>query len=142
VTIDLAGLRVMVPVTRERGELAALVRAAGAHPIPVEFIAIAPPADQSALDVAVAAWCGGAFDWLAVTSRNAVLAMEAVATATRRTLNDAVPPARVAAVGEATRSVCASVGLSVGRTPETATARGLVGAFPEGEGTVVAPVGD
>lgn len=138
----IAGLRVMVPVTRERTDLATLVSEAGAHPIPVEFLAIAPPDDAGALENAVAAWCDGEFDWLAVTSRNAVLGMDAVAKASSRTLSEALPTARVAAVGEATRTVCASVGLSVALTPTTATARGLVGSFPEGEGTVLAPLGD
>ncbi len=132
----------MVPVTRERGDLAEWVIKAGGQPVPVEFIAIAPPADAVALEGAVAAWCGGGFDWLAVTSRNAVLGMQSVATASSRELSEAVPPARVAAVGAATQKVCSSVGLPVALTPETATARGLVDAFPHGEGTVLAPLGD
>lgn len=139
---SLAGLRVMVPVTRERRALAQMVRDNGGTPVEVEFIAIAPSSDPAALEAATRAWCSGSYDWLAVTSRNAVLAMDAVARASGLRLADAVPPSLIAAVGDASRAVCASVGLPVALTPGIATARGLVADFPAGSGRVLAPLGD
>jgi uroporphyrinogen-III synthase len=53
------------------------------------------------------------------------------------------PPAQVATVGEATRGVCAIVGLDVTLVPhERHDARGIVAEFPEGTGTVLVPLGD
>jgi len=142
VTEALAGPRVMVPVTPSRGGLAELVARAGAVPEEVEFIEIAPTSDPAALERAAREWCEGRFDWMAVTSRNAVLAMSAEAKAASSWLSAAVPPARIAAVGQATRAVCASVGLPVSLIPATATALGLVADFPQGPGRVLVPLGD
>jgi len=132
----------MVPVTPGRRRLAELVASAGAEAIEVEFIEILPPSDAAELERAARGWCDGDFDWMAVTSRNAVLAMDAEAKAASSSLSAAVPPARVAAVGQATRGVCASVGLPVSLMPATATAVGLVADFPQGPGRVLVPLGD
>ena len=153
-TGNLAGLRVMVPVTDSRGDradalslsqspsLSQSLRLAGATPVEVEFIAIEPAADGAALERAVRDWCDGRYAWMAVTSRNAVLAMDVVASALHVSLADPIPPARVAAVGDATRVVCESTGLPVALVPTTATGRGLVEDFPSGDGRVLIPVGD
>ncbi len=114
----------------------------GATPVAVEFIAIEPASDAGALERAVRDWCAGEYAWMAVTSRNAVLAMDAVARALQLSLADAVPPARVAVVGDATRRVCESKGLPVALVPATATGRGLAADFPTGKGRVLVPVGD
>ena len=141
--VTLTGRRILVPVTAGRRELAERLLAAGAVVEEVEFIAVVETSQPKELAEATLAWCRGEFDWLAVTSRNAVLAMAAIAAANDVDLGDAVPPSRVATVGEATRSVCASVGLAVGLVPSgTQDARGIVADFPEGPGTVLVPLGD
>lgn len=141
--MSIAGRRILVPVTAGRRELAERLRAAGAVVAEAEFIAVVETAQPEVLAAATLGWCDGEFDWLAVTSRNAVLAMGAIATTYGRSLGEAVPPARVATVGEATRSVCAVMGLDVALVPSgTQDARGIVADFPEGSGTVLVPLGD
>jgi uroporphyrinogen-III synthase len=108
----------------------------------VEFIAIEPAADGAALERAVRDWCDGRYAWMAVTSRNAVWAMDAVAGTLNASLADPIPQAKVAAVGDATRVVCESKGLPVALVPTTATGRGLAADFPPGVGRVLVPVGD
>jgi uroporphyrinogen-III synthase len=115
---------------------------AGATPVEVEFIAIKPAIDAAALERAVRDWCDGSYAWMAVTSRNAVLAMDLVAGTLHASLADPIPPSRVAAVGDATRVVCESRGLPVALVPTIATGRGLAADFPFGDGRVLLPVGD
>jgi uroporphyrinogen-III synthase len=132
-----------VPVTAGRRELAERLRAAGAVVAEVEYIAVVETAYPAALAAATEAWCRGDFDWLAVTSRNAVLAMATIATAHGMRLGNPIPPARVATVGEGTRAACNSVGLEVAFIPSgTQDALGMVEDFPDGPGTVIAPLGD
>lgn len=132
----------MVPVTSGRHELADAVRHAGAEAIEVEFIAITQSSDPAALEAAVRDWCAGEYAWLAVTSRNAVLAMNAVAQARGASLTDPAPQARIAAVGDATRAVCESIGIFVSLVPQTSTGRGLAAEFPSGDARVLIPAGD
>ncbi|WP_084073572.1 uroporphyrinogen-III synthase [Demequina sp. NBRC 110052] len=137
------GVRVLVPVTPERRQLAVRLADAGARVDEAEFIAIAPPEDEAPLREAVAAWCTGGFDWLAVTSRNAVLAMARLAAAAGRSLSEPLPRAQVATVGEATRAVCAEVGLEVALVPSgRQAAAGIVADFPHGSGRVLVPRGN
>jgi len=141
--LSVAGRRILVPVTAGRRDLAERLREAGAVVDEVEFIAVVETAQPELLAAATLKWCDGGFDWLAVTSRNAVLAMAAIATANARRLGEPIPPARVATVGEATRSVCASVGLDVALVPTARQdARGIVAEFPDGPGRVLVPLGD
>jgi uroporphyrinogen-III synthase len=72
----LAGRRVVVTRAEAQGEaLAALLRAEGAEPIAFPCIAIAPPDDPAPLAEALARLEAGAFDWLVLTSANAVHAL-------------------------------------------------------------------
>ena len=138
-----AGSRILVPVTADRRDLAQRLRAAGATVDEAQFIAVVDTSDHEGLRAATARWCGGAFDWLAITSRNAAFALQRVATSDGLDLGAAVPPSRVAAVGEATRAACESVGLEVAlMPPQSQDAVGMIAAFPEGPGTVLAPLGD
>lgn len=141
--MTLAGRRLLVPVTAARRAFAEDLTAEGADVTQVEFIAISGPADPAALEAATLAWVAGDYAWLAVTSRNALLAMDRIARAHGRTLAEPQPTARVATVGEATLGVCASLGLEVALVPEgRADARGIVADFPEGSGRVLAPLGN
>ncbi|GMA34301.1 uroporphyrinogen-III synthase [Demequina litorisediminis] len=139
----LEGKRLLVPVTAERRHLATRLAAAGALVEEVEFIKIDGPADAERLEEATLAWCAGDYDWMAVTSRNAVLAMDRIARRRGTSLGNAQPEAKVTTVGEATRTVCAEVGLDVTLVPvDKQNARGMVAEFPEGTGKVLAPLGN
>lgn len=139
----LVGKRVLVPVTAQRRDLANRLASQGVLVELAEFIAIDPPADQAALADATARWCAGRYDWMAVTSRNAVLAVDRAARGAGIDLSQPQPAARVASVGEATLAVCAQVGLEVTLVPSTRhDAAGLVADFPNGPGTVFAPLGN
>ena len=139
----LEGKRLLVPVTAERRHLAQRLAAAGAIVEEVEFIAIAESSEPERLEEAVLAWCAGDYDWMAVTSRNAVLAMDRIARRRGTSLGNAQPEAKVTTVGEATRSVCADLGLEITLVPtDKQNARGMVAEFPEGSGKVLAPLGN
>lgn len=70
----LAGERVLVTRPREQAsDLTAGLEALGAQVVHLPLIAIGPPADWSPLDQALAALTG--FDWVALTSGNAVAAV-------------------------------------------------------------------
>lgn len=135
-----------MPVTAQRHELAQRLSAAGMHVDTAEFIAIAPASDPDALAAATLRWCHGAYAWMAVTSRNAVLAMSRIADDASLALSAPQPLAKVATVGEATLQVCEQVGLSVDLVPSASqNARGIVADFPEPDGdgrTVLVPVGN
>lgn len=138
----LHGVRVLVPVTSRR-TLSDRLSAAGARVDAVEFIAIAPSSTPAELAVATARWCSGQYDWMAVTSRNAVAAMAELAAIAGTTLGEPQPAARVATVGESTLEVCADVGLVVALVPAgQATANGIVAEMPHGTGRVLAPLGN
>ncbi len=137
----LEGRRILVPVTRERRELAQALHSRGALVTEVECIAIAPTSTPQALADAVVDWLAGEFAWLAVTSRNAVLALAEAARSEGAVLS--VPAgSKLAAVGAATTRVCRDLGLQVDLTPEQSDAAGLLEAFPAGAGRVLVPVGN
>lgn len=139
----LASKRVLVPVTAQRRELAERLAGLGMSVDQVEFIAIAPAHDQQALEKATAAWLAGEYEWMAVTSRNAVTAMAGVAHQRGASLADPQPASKIATVGEATLSVCAALGLAVDLVPSTShNASGIVKEFPDGPGRVLAPLGN
>lgn len=139
----LHGRRVVVPVTAERRDLAVRLAGQGMQVDEVQFIAIDPPEDPAALEAATRRWCAGHYDWMAVTSRNAVRAMASVAAADGTSLAQPQPGARVATVGEATLKACADAGLEVSLVPtEAQNASGLVKAMGAGTSRVLAPLGN
>ncbi|WP_061962421.1 uroporphyrinogen-III synthase [Demequina flava] len=139
----LQGKRLLVPVTAQRRHLARRLSEAGALVEEVEFIAITGPSSPERLQEATLAWCSGDYDWMAVTSRNAVTAMDSVARARGMRLGNPQPDAKVATVGEATRTVCESAGLAIDLVPESKqNARGIVADFPDGPGRVLLPLGN
>ncbi|GIG55065.1 uroporphyrinogen-III synthase [Demequina activiva] len=144
--MDLTALRgkhLLVPVTAQRRHLALRLAEAGAIVEEVDFIAIAPTEDLEALEEATLSWCAGDFDWMAVTSRNALAAMERIARARGVSLSAPLPDAQVATVGEATRGVCEEMGLEVAMVPQgRQNARGIVEEFPDGPGKVLVPHGN
>ena len=126
----LSGLRVVVTRRAEQSEgLVALLEERGAAVICFPTIAVAPPPDGGA---ALAAALGrlGAGDWLVVVSENAVAAVFSL-------LHDAreLGGVRVAAVGPATAAALAGHGVVADLIPRTASAAGLLAAFPASPGT-------
>jgi uroporphyrinogen-III synthase len=121
----LSVLRVLV--TRPAGQgstLAELLTAAGATPILIPAIGIAPPASWCALDAALTAL--RTFDWLIFTSANAVNAFAARA----RTLGISPNPTKLAVIGPATaQAVRAAFGREVDLMPEQFVAESLAAAL-------------
>ncbi|WP_084622457.1 uroporphyrinogen-III synthase [Demequina oxidasica] len=139
----LRGARVLVPVTARRRALADRLSDAGVQVDAVEFIAIAPSSTPAELAIATAKWCSGQYDWMAVTSRNAVTAMAELAATAGTSLGEPQPGAKVATVGDSTVGVCVEVGLNVALLPSgKATAAGIVAEMPDGPGRVLAPLGN
>lgn len=130
----LAGWRVLVPRPAGRaGELVEALRAAGARPEVVELIAIEPPADPAALDLAVLALARGEFSWVALTSVNAV---DAVVTRAAALVRTPVPAGtRVAVVGPSTARAARAAGLPVDLAPPAhGSAAALAEVFPPAPG--------
>ncbi len=133
----------VAPVTDGRRDLADALGALGVHVTEGAFIEIVATLDPAALAAAASRWCDGDYAWMAVTSRNALSALDAAATHAGRTLSAPIPPARLAVVGDATARASAAIGLEVALRPSRQqSAAGLVADFPEGEGRVLAPLGN
>lgn len=133
----------VVPVTERHHALADRLAEAGAQVDAVEFIAIAGTSTPAELAIATARWCSGQYDWMAVTSRNGVLELAELAARAGTTLAEPQPQARVAAVGESTLRACVEVGLEVSLLPTgESNAGGLVAEMPDGQGRVLAPLGN
>lgn len=139
-TTPFGGRRLLVPVTEGRRDLSERLAALGCDVVEAECIVIAPPIDRAALESRVRRWALGEYDWMAVTSRNAVLAMDRVACAAGLRLDSG--GTSVATVGEATTQVCRDLGLAVALVPHRADARGIVAEFPDGTGEVLIPRGN
>ena len=123
-----------VVVTRARAQASSLVeklRALGAETIELPTIEIAEPADGGA---ALRAAAPAAYDWVVLTSVNAV-------ERTFAGLRDAraFGAAQVAAVGPGTAGALAARGVVADLVPESAVAEALVEAFPAGAGRVLLP---
>lgn len=66
---------VLTRAAHQLDEMEELLRRRGAVPLAYPCIAIAAPDDLAALDAALADLLAGAFDWLVLTSRNAVITL-------------------------------------------------------------------
>ena len=112
--------------------LLTLLRERGLDAIAAPVIERAPVEDHAELDAARERLARGAYDWVAVTSVNAVDALLGAATGDTpdgvgRT---SAGPVRWAAVGPATRQALTAHGLVVDLVPEVATGAGLADVFP------------
>jgi uroporphyrinogen-III synthase len=136
---DSAG-RPAVLVARAGGRAAgllALLRERGLDAVAAPVIERAPVEDLAELDAARERLARGAYDWVAVTSVNAVEALLGPATDDTEGGGTpdpadliAVSPVRWAAVGPATRQALAAHGLAVDLVPDVATGAGLADVFP------------
>ncbi|WP_285101810.1 uroporphyrinogen-III synthase [Promicromonospora sp. MEB111] len=113
--------------------LLALLRGRGLDPVASPVIERAPVEDPAELDAARERLADGAYDWVAITSVNAVDALLGPESAESRSVH--AGPVRWAAVGPATEQALAAHGISVDLVPRTTTGAGLADAFP------VAPLG-
>ncbi len=118
----------------QAADLDALLRARGAEPIAYPCIDVAPPEEAAPLDEALRAAAEGRFDWLVLTSENAVIALE------RRLSSLGIDPqtlstARIAAVGPKTaESITERLGLAVELVPDEHVAEALAAALVEAGG--------
>jgi uroporphyrinogen-III synthase/uroporphyrinogen III methyltransferase/synthase len=122
--LPLAGRRILVTrAAHQAGKLSEGLRALGAEPVEVAVLEIRPPASFEALDAALRQL--DSYDWLILTSANAVRAL--VERAAALGIDLAQPDRlKVATVGEATASVARKAGLQVTFVPEAYVAEGLV----------------
>jgi uroporphyrinogen III methyltransferase/synthase len=128
----LAGRRVLIVRPAAQGPpSAAILRAAGAHPVLVPLIELLPPNDGGAA-LATAVENLGGYDWLVLTSANGVRQFaEALGALGVLSLP---PEQRVAAIGPATAAALAELGATVSLVPEQYVAEALVDAFPPPDG--------
>ena len=131
----------VVIVTRAEHQAAAfeaLLQAEGATVYRYPCLAIAPPNNLAPLDDALQAALAGRFDWLALTSSNAVDAV-AQRLAALGAHPGALAALRVAAVGPSTaRAAEEALGVAVEMIPDTGfTALEMVAAFPDISGARV-----
>jgi uroporphyrinogen-III synthase len=126
VTGPLNGRRILVTrAAHQAGKLSEGLRAAGAEAVEVPVLEIQPPVSFDALDAALRNLVD--YDWLILTSANAVHALVERAAAYGIVLEGKSP--QVAAVGKATADVAAQAGFSVALTPKDYVAESLVEAL-------------
>jgi uroporphyrinogen-III synthase len=116
----LAGKRVLITRAREQSSrLRQLLESAGAEVIAIPTIEIVPPDSYAALDTALRNLAS--YDWLVLTSANAVHAMDRRAAE----IGVALAPQQIAAIGKATAEVISAIGLKVDIIPPRAVAEAL-----------------
>jgi len=129
---SLTGKRIVVTRAADSaGDLEELLRSRGAEPLPYPCIAIAAPEERGPLDAALRSLYAGDFDWLVITSRNAVTALVECLQALgleRRSLSRFA----VAAVGSATaRAAERELGVHADLIPCEFVAEALAAALVE-----------
>ncbi|MEI6776040.1 MAG: uroporphyrinogen-III synthase [Chloroflexales bacterium] len=123
---SLSGVRVVI--TRSAGKadgMAQRLRDLGAEPIIYPTIAYAPPEDTASLDAALARLSAGEYDWLILTSAQAVRAV-IERNSPDLNLQSAICNLQLAAVGPATATSCVNLlGVSPATVPEQFVAEEL-----------------
>ncbi|MGB8259737.1 MAG: uroporphyrinogen-III synthase [Terracidiphilus sp.] len=127
--LPLAGKRVLVTrAAHQAGKLSDGLRALGAEPVEVPVLEILPPESFAALDAALRQIA--TYDWLILTSANAVLSLMERGAALGVSLEQ-FQHLQVAVVGEATAAAGRKAGLPVTVVPESYVAESLVAALGE-----------
>ncbi len=131
----LKGKRVVITrAAAQADELAELLRARYAEPLLYPCIAIAPPEDTTMLDKSIYDAVQGQFDWLVVTSSNAVNALADRLQALELPAS-ALAAIRTAAVGLATAKAAINrLKVNVQSLPEETCASALADALPRLDG--------
>jgi uroporphyrinogen-III synthase len=142
----LAHARVLITRSPERSlTLVAALEEAGAEALLLPLIDFERAADQHSLDVACDALAAGAFDWLVVSSATTVHVLSDKAAERGMTLGTWLPAnTRVAAIGQASRGLLESAGVTVALTPPATaqSAPGLLDVWPARAGRVLLPQAD
>ena len=108
----LEGKRVVVTRAAEQSKsLVEALKGMGAEPVLLPMVAFAPPDDVSMLDQAIREL--RSYDWIFLTSQNALRALRERCDLLRMNLCEAFGDVRVAAVGPATEEAAESEGLRV-----------------------------
>jgi uroporphyrinogen-III synthase len=108
----LKGKRVVVTRAAEQNELLVkALRDAEAVPLLLPMVAFVAPDDVTALDAAMRG--AAEFDWMLLTSQNALRALQERSEVLRLRLDDAFRGVRIAAVGPATAEAAKVAGLAV-----------------------------
>jgi uroporphyrinogen-III synthase len=129
-SLALAGRRVLVTrALHQAGKLSEGLRALGAEPVEVPVLEIRPPESFAALDAALKQI--DSYDWLILTSANAVRAVAKRAAELRIALEQTAR-LKVAVVGEATAAAARKAGMHVQFVPEAYVAESLVAGLLEG----------
>jgi uroporphyrinogen-III synthase len=119
----LANKRILVTrAAHQAGKLSEGLRVAGAEPVEVPVLEIQPPANFDLLDSALRNV--NSYDWLILSSANAVYALAVRANACGVVLADTKP--QVAAVGRATAEAAREGGFTVTLTPKEYVAESLI----------------
>ena len=122
--LPLAGRRVLVTrAAHQAGKLSEGLRAKGAEPVEVPVLEIFPPEDFEPLDRALRQL--DEYDWLILTSANAVRALAERAAALGLVFGS-MESLKVAAIGPATASEARNAGFSVALIPENYVGESLV----------------
>lgn len=122
--------------THQAAALSDLLRAHGADPLAYPCITVAPPADSTVLDAALAALAAGRFDWLLLTSANTVVALAQRLDALSLTLPR--ESFACAAVGPATADAARTLlGLEAAHLPASYSAAALAETLPLARGARV-----
>lgn len=134
--MTLVGANVVVCRAEDQaGPLLDALHAAGAQPLHLPLIEIVPPADDGQALANRLADADGV-DWLAITSSNAVRAVDLALDGRR-------PEPAIAVVGRATADAVAERGWSVAFTPTQQTASGLAAELPVEPGArILAPMAE
>ena len=123
-SLPLAGRRVLVTrAAHQAGKLTDILRELGATPVEVPVLEIQPPHDVARLERAAREL--DSYDWIILTSANAVSA-RAIRAAAQKVSFKKMAPLRVAAVGKATADAARTAGLPVEVVPENYVAEALV----------------
>ncbi|MDO5098956.1 MAG: uroporphyrinogen-III synthase [Corynebacterium sp.] len=137
----LSGWQVVVPRARHQAQqMVALLEAAGATAVVVPTIEIAPPIDETPMQQAVSDLIAGEFEWLILTSSNAVAALKRYVEQAAE--NQQASPSeliaqinratQVAVVGRKTAQAARDLGLQPALSPPVTeqNATGVVAVFP------------
>jgi uroporphyrinogen-III synthase len=128
VTLPLAGRRILVTrAAHQAGKLSEGLRTAGAEPVEVPVLEIQPPASYAPLDAALQQI--DKYDWLILTSANAVHAVTQRAAAFGILVGTERP--RVASVGRATADAARDAGFAVAIMPKEYVAESLIEVLPD-----------
>ena len=106
----------------QAGKLSEGLRAAGVEPVEVPVLEIRPPSSYDALDFALRNL--NSYDWLILTSANAVHALVQRSTATGIIQRES--RLKIAAIGKATAEAARQAGFTVDLTPKEYVAESLI----------------